>query len=351
MTLTERNEKLDMMLNMIDSYKRNGTTPSREVFKEMGNLYIALRDAEVEITDEDEEIVRKEADKKARKALANISQYIERRIEIPDRDISFEELTKLQVKWDNEREGRLNRIDGVDCSCCLNKGVVYFVGKDGAEAMRDCECMPKREIYRAFQAQNFDNKDTLEFFAVKYPWQQIMKDKAIKYTNNLNTWFYVGGQIGSGKTKLCKGIAMEIISKTFEHKSGRVYVQPSSVFDMMLWREDSTKLKAIVNDAPLYEYKMDQLKKVPYLYIDDFLKTGDGREPSAGDINLAMEIIDSRYRSNKKTIISSEYTLDKLREIDEAIAGRIAECCGEYVLNIGKDQEKDQRQQGGMILQ
>ena len=80
MTLTERNEKLDMMLKMIDSYKKQRTTPSREVFKAMGDLYITLRDAQIEYSPEEETENQKYTDEKVKEHLRAISGYIEHRI-------------------------------------------------------------------------------------------------------------------------------------------------------------------------------------------------------------------------------------------------------------------------------
>lgn len=66
--------------------------------------------------------------------------------------------------------------------------------------------------------------------------------------------------------------------------------------------------------------------------------------PTPADINLAMEIINYRYnlsRSNDQrmiTIISSEKTISELREIDEALTGRIKEMAGEWIITLsGKD--------------
>ena len=98
------------------------------------------------------------------------------------------------------------------------------------------------------------------------------------------------------------------------------------------------------NGGKLIEYYKD----VDVLYIDDLFKTGKAygeevQKPTAGDINLAFEIINSRVAQNKKTIISSESTIFELFDIDEAVAGRIKQMCGAYCISISKDAGKNYR--------
>jgi len=111
----------------------------------------------------------------------------------------------------------------------------------------------------------------------------------------------------------------------------------------MLWRDESVKLKATVNDAVQYEKMMQELKTVEVLYIDDFFKIGqmDGgiQKPTAADISLAFEILNYRYNhADKVTIISSESTLEEIFAIDAAVGGRIGERSMGYAINLsGKE--------------
>lgn len=115
----------------------------------------------------------------------------------------------------------------------------------------------------------------------------------------------------------------------------------------MLWREESSNLKAISND-PDREVAIKELCDTDVLYIDDLFKTGGDRStdkatPTPADINLAFEIINSRYIKNSITIISSERSLEEITSISEAIGGRINERCGDYRINIAKDKNKNYR--------
>lgn len=79
------------------------------------------------------------------------------------------------------------------------------------------------------------------------------------------------------------------------------------------------------------------------LFIDDFFKDDN---PTKADIQNAFEIINARYTNNKTiTLISSERTVDELKQIDEAIASRIFEMAdfGEYAISVGRQQERNYR--------
>ena len=97
------------------------------------------------------------------------------------------------------------------------------------------------------------------------------------------------------------------------------------------------------------------------LYIDDFLKTQKTRdqygnpvvkEPTEGDINLAFELIVSRYNQPfKRTLISSERSIEQITGFDESIGSRIVEKCGEngdgeYLIKIAEDASKNWRLRG-----
>ena len=80
------------------------------------------------------------------------------------------------------------------------------------------------------------------------------------------------------------------------------------------------------------------------LYIDDFLKTKGGEEPTKGDINLAFELINHRLMNGSYiTIISSEKSLRELGAFDEGTMSRIYQCTGQYKITIGADKRKNFR--------
>ena len=146
-------------------------------------------------------------------------------------------------------------------------------------------------------------------------------------------WYFIGGQSGAGKTHICSAIANQLLDN-------------GSKVEYMLWNDKVAKLKAIQLEHDTYSREINKLKSVEVLYIDDLFKTKDGIEPSSADIKIAFEIFNWRYNNKLKTIISTEKTIMEIEQIDEAIAGRIAERAGKFALNIAKDDKRNYRKWG-----
>lgn len=157
---------------------------------------------------------------------------------------------------------------------------------------------------------------SMENYQTPDPESASVKQAAMDFITSHSGWFFICGRSGSGKTHICTAICSEFIKLGIR-----------SVY--MLWRDESAQLKAGLTDREWYAERMNRLKTVPVLYIDDFWKTdrrcGTDRV-TAGDVNLAFEILNARYNDTRlRTIISSELSLDEIIEIDEATGGRIYE--------------------------
>jgi DNA replication protein DnaC len=250
-----------------------------------------------------------------------------------------QERMKRKIEKENAKLGNLHLSDGYVCEKCNNKGIILVAKEyDGLwqDVQRDCECMRIRRNIRNLKKSGLANvvEDfKLEKFKVDKPFQELMLNTATNYLDNGDgKWLAFLGASGSGKTMLCSAVAVELLKRGKELK-------------YMLWKDDSRKIKNnnFDGDGTLIDY----YKSVEVLYIDDLFKTGktngEFQKPTAGDINLAFEIINNRVAQKKVTIISSENTIDELFEIDEAVAGRIKQMCGEYCLNISKGEGKNYR--------
>ena len=203
-------------------------------------------------------------------------------------------------------------LGGVDCPECNNTGRIVYTKEDGTLWSRECRCMAKRRTLRRIRNSGLGDmmeRYTFESYDTPDEDRKRIKQKAQEFVEADSGWMYIAGRSGSGKTHICTAICRELIDKGHD-----LYY--------MNWKDESTVLKASVMDSVDYEKRIQNLKKVRVLYIDDFLKGGS----SAADIRLAFEIINARYNNSKlRTIISSEVRLKALFELDEALGGRIYE--------------------------
>lgn len=255
--------------------------------------------------------------------------------------LNCEERAQRECDILNATEGLLQ---DYDCPACHNKGYVYFVAEDNEVCSRSCDCMPLRrsvERIRSSGLQRLMEIYTLDRFQTKTALQKEMKATARRFLENYaqeKGWLFVGGQSGAGKSHLCTAVSCELLRQ-------------GVALRYMLWKDESTKIKAVVNNDEEYSLLVSPLKAMPVLYIDDLFKpviddSGKRRQPSPGDISLAFEIINARYIAGLVTIISSEWTMDELQRVDAAIGGRIYQMAEKYCLVISPGEEKNYRLKG-----
>lgn len=209
-------------------------------------------------------------------------------------------------------------LGGVDCPKCGNMGYIPYT-KDGEIYSRECECMnTRRSMRRIKNSGMIDLLSRYTFAEYETPDDTRAKIKAAaqKYAEADDGWFYIAGQSGSGKTHICTAICSRLMERGKE-----VYY--------MKWRDESRQLKAIVNTEDI-DPKLEKLKSVPVLYIDDFLKGG----ANEADIRLAFEILNARYNESKaRTVLSSEIGIKELLRVDEAVGSRVYERSRGYRLS------------------
>lgn len=227
-----------------------------------------------------------------------------------------------------------------ECSKCKNKGKIAYLDDNGRFAVRDCECYRiranRRKMERLGLLTFLDENNSLDTFVAEENWQQYMKEKAQQYLSNPeDNWLMVGGNVGSGKTKLCA----IIFSKLLEHNLDQTceYLRWDSEYRDLTYptKEEKLEIKARIEDY----------KNCDILYIDDFIRIKNKDDFKTDVLNLAKSIIDYRYMKGLKTIISSELFYNEMEEIDEAIASRIYQKCksGEYVIAINRKKERNVR--------
>lgn len=264
--------------------------------------------------------------------------------------LSPREYAQFRVNSINDDIGRCNEEDGYECSLCKNKGYIANMVEleDGtfSHSISDCKCVPVRSSIMRMRRSGLRDiiRDyTFDKFEATEPWQEALKKAAMTYATNPEGWFFVGGQVGCGKTHICTAISREFL---LAGKNVRY----------MLWRDEIVAIKANVGDSETYKRMVDVYKTVDVLYIDDLFKTGkspsgDYQKPTIADINVAFEILNFRYSNPESiTIISTELTEDELLDIDEAVGSRIYERAKGSAITVGKDRSRNYRLKGTTTL-
>ena len=256
----------------------------------------------------------------------------------PDVPFDRKEWQKQLMDEYNNSIGNLNEYDGYNCDVCHNKEFIEKIDENGYTVRKYCRCHKMRETLRRARRSGLGNiltDFTFDKFIVSEDWQKQNKEKAQAFCNDDGAkWFFIGGQVGCGKTHLCTAVCGHYI------KAGKDVLY-------MLWNEEAKKLKALVTENTEYQRIIEKYKNAEVLYIDDFLKTKQGEEPTAGDINIAFEILNHRlYDRDKITIISSEKTLIDILGYDEATMSRVFQATGNYKINVDRDLKKNYRLRG-----
>lgn len=249
---------------------------------------------------------------------------------------------RMKAETANSESGKLNQQDGYDCQICRNKGyIIRAVEENGFWRIvaQECQCMKIRRTIRRMEKSGLKNlmRDyTFGKFEASENWQKTVQNAAASYAKSPQGWFFIGGQSGCGKTHICTAICRELILQGLDV----VY---------MLWRDEITRLKAMVTDVDKYDNNIQLFKRAEVLYIDDFFKMGRGvgnndiQKPTMADINIAFELLNYRSINNLQTIISSEFNIAELLEIDQALAGRIVENANPMPIVIRPDIKKNYR--------
>ena len=249
---------------------------------------------------------------------------------IPDDiDINLDRKRSTEAEIMNNIRGNLT---GYDCEVCRNKGVIYYNNADDELVYKPCTCLAKRKTYQRIRKSGLGNvldRYSFDNFVVNSDYQNMIKNTAMRFVNSEVPCFFIGGQSGVGKTHICTAIMRELLN---QGQSG-VYMQ---------WRTHSSELKQNINDQS-YKSMIEPYKSADILYIDDLFKTRKGEKPTTSDINLAFEIINSRYLNWSRTIISSEFHLSEIIDFDEAVGGRIKEMCPGFKLDVARDRSRNYR--------
>nr|WP_309099209.1 ATP-binding protein [Fredinandcohnia onubensis] len=141
------------------------------------------------------------------------------------------------------------------------------------------------------------------------------------------------GQPGAGKTHLLMAISNNLLNK---------YQIPVQYFPYVEGMDD------LRDDFDLLEQKLNRMKKVNVLFIDDLFKPvnvqtkmGPLKKPQASEWELKQmyAVINYRYLNHLPILVSCELTIDELVEVDEALGTRIFQMCEDFIVVLKGDRK------------
>lgn len=217
------------------------------------------------------------------------------------------------------------------CEQCKDTGYIVIPQEISQPIMKQCQCLKEEKIERQWRNSGIDpnnNEQTFGNFTIHNEVSKRCKDTAIKYfrdfrdiENDRRNSLLLCGQSGCGKTHLTIALGKNLINKGV-----------SVVY--MPYRDTITKIKHNILDNEYYRKQLSKYQNCQVLLIDDLFKG----KINDSDINIMFEIINYRYMNHKPTIISSEFTVGRMLNFDEAVGSRIYEMCRDYVVQIeGKE--------------
>lgn len=257
-------------------------------------------------------------------------------------NISDEEYLKLKCQWANDTEGEKENSFLPDCPICKNKGVIYFIEENNIKCKK-CQCEKTRITFNRLKESGITETNlqhcTFANFKATEEWQQKVLTKISEYEKVFlenKLWFVFSGGSGIGKTHLCTALLQKYIRKGYTGE----YVVWNDFVPKMYSLERSTN----INNQNKYDEKLERLRNVDILYIDDFLKltTLNNNE---FQLSLVYKVLNHRYMNNKITILSTEYSFKEIANLDVAIAGRIHEKTnfGQFWLKCADDPRRNYR--------
>lgn len=241
--------------------------------------------------------------------------------------------------------GRHHLFDTVyDCPVCKNKGLVAFLNEDGAFAVHDCSCRRIRSSRISAVKSGLGEllNKRVNTFQAEAPWQAQLRERTIafiecfrKQDTQLPKGFVMLGQSGCGKTHLCAAVC-------------NFFIDQGKQVRYMSWLNTADELKILRIEEPAsYRRRMEELSCADVLYIDDLFKAKSIQGISERDVTLAFEILNHRLNLPEGiTIVSSEWLAEDLRKVDTAVAGRLLELSGNYLLQIPRGDRYNRRIQG-----
>lgn len=264
-------------------------------------------------------------------------EYVERmaKLHSPNGDVyGGKSADEALIEIDSNRMYKPN--GAYDCPICGNKGGRSTYNKQTRQVWwKSCSCLENKKTLANVEKSGLGEllKYRVKHFKVETEYQKEMKDMTAHYLYHAKKeWFVFLGQSGSGKTMLCSAICNQLL------KTGHVV-------KYLIWGEFMNVLRHMKYDGQRNEYYTAYLN-AEVLYIDDLFKG----KITDYERDIGFQIINHRYNRNLVTIISSEWYMSDLAELDEAMASRIYQKATEkYMFEIERGEGKNYRLKGEQL--
>ena len=222
------------------------------------------------------------------------------------------------------------------CSKC--KDTTWILNEEG-KAIARCECYELDYIKRLWTNYGVKIEDVKKIndYIAYDPVTKDLKQKAFGYITQFEVYkesrensFGILGQSGAGKSHISIGIGAALLNKRY-----KVIYMP--------YLEAMRELKANSMDDEYYNKLINRYKRAEVLIIDDLFKDKVKRGKliaglTEADMKHIYLILNYRYSNKLPVIFSSECDTEMLLDLDEALAGRIIEMCGENITIVrGKE--------------
>nr|WP_245733037.1 ATP-binding protein [Salipaludibacillus aurantiacus] len=248
-------------------------------------------------------------------------------------------MNSLREKIESNQSGGTenDREPEFECPKCKDiKG--FIITRDGTEYWRDCTCVAWRRAERLMKSseitEEFKKKGFKSFRTEGKPPQiKDMYETARDYYMDFDkirgerqNSISLHGNPGTGKTHLLLAVSNNLMSK---RGIGVLYFPYVEGFNDL--KDDFDKL----------EQKLNRMKYVDVLFIDDLFKPARGK-PRATDwqVEQTYAVINHRYLNHKPIMISSELSTDEICDIDEALGTRIFEMSKDYTVLVQGDRRE-----------
>lgn len=246
-------------------------------------------------------------------------------------------LEAMILRQAEQAEATTSGTKSFDCPVCRDSGWVW---NEQGRYVTPCACEERKKQTRRLEASGLSEAikaQTFDSYVASEPWQRKSLDMVKKWTQDVldggKGWLFCGGAVGSGKTHLCTAACGELLDAGF----GVRY---------MLWTEEARQLKACVTDEEAFDELIYPLQQARVLYIDDLFKVDRGSKVGdirTADIKVAFELLDARYRANRPTIISTEWLLEELLQLDEGTFSRVYQRSKGYKVQIARQDGRNWR--------